>query len=81
MLFIKIQVFLKSFFWHLSRGLPKSSQNLINDRYKICISCDKFDAKDSICTICGCNINNKKMFLNKLAWADQSCPLNKWRSL
>jgi hypothetical protein len=27
---------------------------------------------------CGCNINNKKIFMNKLAWADQKCPLGKW---
>lgn len=29
--------------------------------------------------MCGCNVNNKKIFLNKLAWADQECPLGKWK--
>lgn len=28
--------------------------------------------------MCGCNVNRKKVFLNKLAWADQECPLGKW---
>lgn len=59
-------------------GFPKSSQKLIDSRYKICIACDSFDNKNSQCLICGCNINNKKMFMNKLAWLDQKCPLDKW---
>jgi hypothetical protein len=29
--------------------------------------------------MCGCNVNDKKIFLNKLAWADQKCPLEKWQ--
>lgn len=74
----KIRTFLKSLFWHISRGLPKSSISLINERYQICIACDRYDHKAQQCMECGCNINNKKMFLNKLAWADQECPLKKW---
>jgi hypothetical protein len=30
------------------------------------------------CSVCGCNINTKKIFMNKLAWADQECPIGKW---
>lgn len=37
-----------------------------------------FDRKNSQCLACGCNINKKKTFFNKLAWADQKCPLAKW---
>lgn len=58
--------------------MPKSSTQQINYRFNICSSCDKFNKEKSQCLICGCNINNKRMFLNKLAWADQKCPLNKW---
>lgn len=78
MLLIKLKTFIKSLFWHISRGLPKSSQATINYRYNICLSCDYLDKTNSQCNVCGCNINNKKIFLNKLAWADQKCPLNKW---
>lgn len=74
----RIITFLKSLLWHVSLGMPKSSQKEINDRYSICLSCDMFDSNNSQCLVCGCNINNKKIFLNKLAWADQKCPLNKW---
>lgn len=74
----RIITFLKSLFWHISLGMPKSSQKQIDDRYSICASCDMFDQHNSQCLECGCNINKKKIFLNKLAWVDQKCPLNKW---
>lgn len=78
---IKFKTFLKSLFWHVSRGLPKSSKSTIQYRYSVCLSCDSFDKINSQCLECGCNINNKSVFLNKLAWADQKCPLNKWEEI
>jgi hypothetical protein len=81
MLLVKIKTFLSSLFWHVRRGLPKSSQAEIEARYNICISCDMFESKTSECLVCGCNINKKRVFLNKLAWADQSCPIGKWSKL
>lgn len=78
MIWVKIRTFLKSLIFHVHAGLPKSSQATINERYSICLSCDKFDNKESQCGVCGCNISNKKVFLNKLAWADQECPIKKW---
>lgn len=80
MFLLRLQIFLKSLFWHISRGLPKSSLKIIKTRYKICVSCSSFDQQHSQCIECGCNISNKKQFLNKLAWADQECPLGKWSS-
>jgi hypothetical protein len=74
----KIKNFLYSLFWHTYRGFPKSSQELINYRYKICSECELFDQNSSQCLVCGCNINKKKIFMNKLAWSDQQCPQNKW---
>lgn len=74
----KILTFFKSLFWHIYKGFPKSSQETINNRYLICLNCDLYDLKNKQCLECGCNVNQKKVFLNKLAWADQKCPLNKW---
>lgn len=74
----KIKTFIKSLFWHIYNGFPKSSQDLINARYSICLECDLYDSKNKQCLECGCNINQEKVFLNKLAWADQKCPINKW---
>jgi len=74
----RIVTFIKSLFWHICSGFPKSSQELIEARYSICNTCDSFDKSHSQCLECGCNINTKKVFMNKLAWADQNCPIDKW---
>lgn len=81
MLILKIKTFIKSVFFHIYAGLPKATQSEINSRYEICISCDNFHSEDSLCLLCGCNLSNKKQFLNKLAWADQECPANKWQKI
>ena len=78
MMLNKIATFIKAFFWHIYSGCPKSSQTLIYGRYSICLSCDKFDSINSQCLVCGCNISDRKKFLNKLAWKDQKCPEGKW---
>jgi hypothetical protein len=75
---MKILNFLRALFWHIYTGFPKSSKKLIMKRYGICSVCEFFDDKKTQCLQCGCNINTKKIFLNKLAWADQKCPINKW---
>lgn len=78
---LRLKTFCKSLFWHISLGLPKTPKDIINSRYQICLSCDSYDQQYAQCTECGCNINNKSQFLNKLAWADQECPLNKWKKI
>ena len=74
----KLKTFSKSLLFHIWAGFPKSSQQQIDYRYNICQNCDMFDKNNSQCLVCGCNLSRKKIFLNKLAWADQECPLNKW---
>lgn len=78
MLLIRIQTFLKSLFFHVWRGFPKTTQSEILDRYSICLDCSDFNKEKSECNICGCSISKKSKFLNKLAWADQECPAGKW---
>lgn len=77
-MFKKIKNFGKTLAWHIGNGMPKSSQEEINARFSICQACTSFDAEKNECTVCGCNVNNKKIFMNKLAWKDTSCPLSKW---
>lgn len=74
----KLRTFTKSLLFHIGAGMPKSTQKEIDYRYNICLSCDSFDKVNGLCNECGCNINNKRIFMNKLAWADQHCPLDKW---
>lgn len=68
--------FIKALYFHIGAGLPKSSQSQILTRYNICTSCHSFHKNQ--CLECGCRISKKKQFLNKLAWQDQKCPLDKW---
>jgi len=81
MLIYRIKTFVKSLFWHIARGLPKSGKTNILLRYNICINCESYNPEDKICNECGCNVSDKNIFLNKLAWADQECPLGKWNKL
>lgn len=77
----RIITFIKSLVWHIYSGFPKSTQEQINYRFNICKSCDMYDTKNSQCLVCGCNLSNKKIFMNKLAWADQECPMKKWEKI
>lgn len=78
MTFLKIKIFLKSLLFHIWSGFPKSTQSEILQRFSICKQCEEFNSTKMECSICGCNINTKKIFMNKLAWADQECPIGKW---
>lgn len=81
MTFLRIKTFLKSLLFHVYRGFPKSTKEEIIQRYSICISCNEFNQTLKECGICGCNVNDKRIFMNKLAWADQECPLGKWSKI
>lgn len=78
MIVLKIKTFIKSLLFHIWLGLPKSTQEEINYRYNICNTCERFNRVKEECGVCGCAINRRKIFMNKLAWADQQCPENKW---
>lgn len=81
MTILRIKTFLKSLFFHVYNGFPKATRQEIMDRYNICEICDLFDKENMECSVCGCNINTKRQFLNKLAWADQECPVGKWHKI
>jgi hypothetical protein len=75
--FSKLLTFAKALLFHIGCGMPKSSQSLIDYRWNVCYDCDYLYEKKQ-CLHCGCNVSNKKIFLNKLAWKDQKCPIEKW---
>lgn len=77
--------FSKSFYNHVKTGMKKSSTKEILRRYSICQGCEFFNPIThnqieikAICNICGCNLSDKKILMNKLAWKDQKCPEGKW---
>ena len=70
---------------HLSTGMKTVSEQIKNDRYTTCRACHLFKlfnetTGDGACTHgkCGCSVNPGDDFLNKIAWADQECPISKW---
>jgi hypothetical protein len=72
----KVLNFTKSATKHAMVGSPKCTDEQIHHRYNICTQCEFF--QNNICTKCGCNLVREKIYMNKLAWADQSCPIGKW---
>lgn len=63
---------------HLILGAPKRTQTEVTELYKICQECELFRENRCTHTSCGCNINDKLILLNKLYWATEHCPINKW---
>ena len=61
---------------HIGKGMPTCTQEEIDERLEICGGCKWF--KGGTCLKCGCACTKNKKFLNKLAWADQECPIGKW---
>jgi len=76
--------FAKAATQHMLHGQPKCTQEEINRRFEICKTneCGFFEKQGDrgFCKhrSCGCNINLEEIYLNKLAWADQECPIGKW---
>ncbi len=64
---------------HALRGAPHASQETIDARLAICQACDFYNGQTCTHKDCGCNAGRTRRFLNKLAWADQQCPIGKWR--
>lgn len=71
----------------IKAGNPKRTADEINNLFdNICSKCEHFKKKgphEGKCGICGCRLTRKKEYLNKLAWATTSCPLDnpKWIAL
>lgn len=61
---------------HAADGLRKSSQEQLNHRLAICQNCPAFTGDR--CQECSCRCNERQVFLNKLAWRSESCPLGNW---
>jgi hypothetical protein len=83
----KIANFTKALGKHLYKGMPTVSKEELDKRLAICQGCELYkkntNAVGGVCTheSCGCSIQDSVVFLNKIAWADQECPLKKWLSI
>jgi hypothetical protein len=87
-LFQRLANFSRAAIAHALNGNPTCSEAQIEERLTICRACEKFqpdaDRPDlGVCTHskCGCKVRREEKYLNKLAWADQECPLGKWKCI
>jgi hypothetical protein len=59
--------------------IKKCSTEQIEERFSICSGCEFY--KESTCEKCGCHTVRDQIYMNKLAWKDQECPIGKWKRL
>lgn len=72
----KVKNFGKAVVNHAVKGFPTCTEEQIITRHDICKSCEFM--RDNTCTKCGCPLIRNKVYVSKLAWADESCPIGKW---
>lgn len=82
----RVKNFTKAAVAHFTAGSPTCTQEEIDARFEICKACPLFISKNDgvgVCghQNCGCNITNTITYLNKLGWADQKCPIDKWGTI
>ena len=77
-LLTKIGNFIPALTTHIWNGMPTCTQEEISHRLTICKTCPLFVANTCSHDSCGCAIKDTQTFMNKLYWADQKCPLDKW---
>lgn len=82
---MRLANFSKAAIAHAVAGNPTCTQEQIDERLAICRGCEMFRKESTredmgVCAhqSCGCQLSREQKYLNKLAWADQSCPLEKW---
>lgn len=64
---------------HIATGAKTCTDEEVEERLKICQSCDFFNLDKQYCKLCGCNCNTSKSpFVNKLRMQSQKCPRGKW---
>lgn len=72
----KAKNFAKSAISHVSAGMPMCTEEEVIRRHDICLGCEHY--QNNSCTQCGCPVKRDKLFISKLSWAGESCPVGKW---
>lgn len=77
----KIKNFTKAVIGDIKNKGERCTQEEINQRMDICRECPfyvKTDNTKGRCSKCGCPVSQEKIYLNKLHWKSQKCPVDKW---
>jgi len=74
-IFKKVANFARAAASHIAAGRPETPPAALARRQEICEVCEHNSG--GRCLKCGCGVTGEGL-LNKLAWADQACPVGKW---
>jgi hypothetical protein len=86
-LLTRVGNFIKAATRHTLAGNPMVTEEEMKGRLEICKACELFkpneNAVGGVCTHanCGCNVQDNLNYLNKIAWATESCPVGKWLAI
>ncbi len=75
----QIITFTRAIIAHIKRGQGYLPEEQVLARFEICKTCDQFNGKK--CRACGCCLDAKTKFLNKLSYPLEACPLGKWPAI
>ena len=67
---------------HVLSGMKRRTEAEIIERFDICLGCEHHtgEGESLNCGKCGCSCNaDQGVFINKLAWASETCPEGKWK--
>lgn len=67
---------IKSFMADYVNNEDLCNEKEIDRRHNICSGCEFFSSNS--CIKCGCSLSRDKIYMNKLAIKNQSCPIDKW---
>jgi hypothetical protein len=78
---IKSVEFGKALLKHVIAGMPITSDEEYNERISVCDNCEFCDKSVEmwICNQCGCYLKDSEFRPAKARWADQTCPLARWK--
>ena len=71
--------FIKALARHAGDGFKKRTKEQIEVILEThCNKCRYFNGVACTHEKCGCNVNREEQFFNKIAWASEKCPIDKW---
>lgn len=64
---------------HAATGAKKRTDDEVAEILEICRGCERYNADNSTCTVCGCRLSDSQnAYANKIRMQTQHCPRQKW---
>ncbi len=74
----RVKAFADALWLFVRDGCKRAPKHVIQERFEICKTCEKFTGK--ACSACGCCVAGDLKLINKLAFPREECPEGKWLS-